>query len=169
MAKVEIMKKELVWDVFNANTYKKIGRIRNGIINDIGFDGGFDEKILKKMYPVFHSKFHEVSLEDFIKSYFFYSCYASVGEGYLYNTIEDFKQAQKEKEKKYLFYITPRYVIRKETVKADYFDIQDYGCDAAYVVAAFPDYNSAVEYCNKENISINNIVPQKWGHHESLD
>ena len=77
------------------------------------------------------------------------------------------EQAQKEKE--YLFYITPRYVIRKETVKADYFDVQDYGCDDTYVVAAFPDYDSAVKYCNKENISINNIVPQKWGHHESLD
>lgn len=167
MAKVEIIRKELVWDVFNANTYKKIGRVKNGLTNDVYFEDGFDEKILKKMYPVFHSKFHEVSLEDFVKNWFSYSCYASVGEGYLYNTIEDFKQAQKERE--YLFYITSRYVIRKETVKADYFDVQDYGCDDTYVVAAFPDYNSAVEYCNKENISINNIVPQKWGYHESLD
>ena len=168
MAKVKIMKKELVWDVFNANTYKKIGEVKNGISNDIYFDGDFDEKILKKMYPVFCSKFPEVSLEDFIKCGCSYNYYASVGDGYLYDTIDSFKQVQKEK--KYLFYIMPRYVIRKEIAKADYFDVQEWGSDDTYVLAAFPDYDSAVKYCNEEDININNIVPQRWGqHHESLD
>lgn len=168
MAKVEIMERELIWDVFNANTYKKIGSINNGIKNDVYFDGGFDEKILKKMYPVFHSKFTKVPLENFIKYYYRTDCWTSVGENYDYNTIEDFKQVQPEK--KYLFYIKPRYVIRKKTVNADYFDVQEpeSSCENC-IMAAFPNYESAVKYCNKENISIYNIIPRRWGHHESLD
>lgn len=31
MAKVKIIKKELVWDVFNADTYEKIGRVKKWV------------------------------------------------------------------------------------------------------------------------------------------
>ncbi len=50
-------------------------------------------------------------------------------------------------------------------VEADYFNVQEWeDNEEPHISVVFPvsDYDSAVKYCRENDISINNIVPQKW-------
>lgn len=67
------------------------------------------------------------------------------------------------------FYIVPHNEWHMTEVEADYFSIQgtdDY--DRPFTKVTYQDYDSAIKYCLKNNIDINNIVPQKWGTYEFL-
>ena len=67
------------------------------------------------------------------------------------------------------FYMVPHNEWRMTEVEADYFSIQGTdGYDRPFTKATYQDYDSAIKYCRKNNVYINNIVPQKWGTYEFL-
>ena len=58
MAKVKIMKKELIWDMFNIEDDSKIAVVENSACC-------LDKKILKKMYSTIASIYHNYTYEEF--------------------------------------------------------------------------------------------------------
>lgn len=53
----------------------------------------------------------------------------------------------------YGFYLVPK----KNVVDADYYLVE---CNDLKI--AFSDYKSAMEYCNKNNMNVNNIILKRW-------
>ena len=91
MAKVKIMKKELIWDVFCSADGSKIGTTKRYIYNY-----PFEEKLLKKMYSIV-SFYYEYSYDEFCKqiSHFF----TTVGINGIYKSIKEFyKDVLEEKD-----------------------------------------------------------------------
>lgn len=164
MAKVKIMKKQLVWDIFCATDGSKVGIFKGDLINE-----EIDKNLLKKMFFI-TSLYYNDSYEEFYDNFDNYVAYIGLSGNCDYHTMEQYYKATLEGTMECLFYAIFHNEWNIVEIEADYFDVQDYDYyENSYVAAAFSDYDSAVNYCNKENISINNIVPQKWGHHESLD
>ena len=160
MAKVKIMKKELVWDVFCSADGSKIGTTKRYIYNY-----PFEEKLLKKMYSIV-SFYYEYSYDEFCKqiSHFF----TTVGINGIYKSIKEFYKDVLE-EKDYMFYAVSHEEWDMIEVEADYFSIQvTNGYDRPFTKATYQDYDSAIKYCRENNVDINNIVPQKWGTYEFL-
>ena len=161
MAKVKIMKKELVWDIFCSADGSKIGTTKRYIYNY-----PFEEKLLKKMYPII-SFYYEYSYDEFCKqiSHFF----TTVGINGIYKSIKEFYKDVLE-EKDYMFYAVSHEEWNMIEVEADYFSIQeiDYTNESCFTVAEFKNYDFAVKYCQKNDVDINNIVPQKWGEYEHI-
>ena len=160
MAKVKIMKKELVWDVFCSADGSKIGTTKRYIYNY-----PFEEKLLKKMYSIV-SFYYEYSYDEFCKqiSHFF----TTVGINGIYKSIKEFYKDVLE-EKDYMFYAVSHEEWDMIEVEADYFSIQDTDSyDKFFTKAIYQDYDSAIRYCHENNVDINNIVPQKWGEYTFL-
>lgn len=164
MAKVKIMRKELVWDIFCATDGSKVGVFKGDIIND-----EIDEKLLKKMFSIV-SLYYDDSYKNFYDNFDNYIAFVGLSEECDYYSMEKYYKATLEGEIECLFYAVFHNEWNIVEIEADYFDVQEWGYDDdASVMAAFPNYDSAIKYCYENDINITNIVPQKWGHHESLD
>ena len=154
MAKVKIMKKELVWDAFCSADDSKIGTTKSVY--------RFEEKLLKKMYSIV-SVYDNYTYKQFIDHFRFFV--ALVGTDYY--SLEELKNNWTEFS--IYFYMVPHNEWRMTEVEADYFSIQgtdDY--DRPFTKATYQDYDSAIKYCLENNVDINNIVPQKYGEYTPL-
>ena len=158
MAKVKIIKKELVWDVFCTADGSKIGTTNSRYI--------FDEELLKKMYSII-SVYDNCTYKQFIDNFRFFV--ASIGEyDYCdYYSLEELKNDWAELG--IYFYMVPHNEWSMIEVEADYFSIQGTdGYDRPFTKATYQDYDSAIKYCLENNVDINNIVPQKYGEYTHL-
>lgn len=154
MIKVKIMKKRIDFDVFYSADDSKIGTTKSVY--------RFEEKLLEKMYSIV-SVYDNYTYKQFIDH--FRSFVALVGTDYY--SLEEFKNDWAELG--IYFYMVPHNEWSMIEVEADYFSIQgtdDY--DRPFTKATYQDYDSAIKYCLKNNVDINNIVPQKWGTYEFL-
>ena len=161
MAKIKIMKKELVWDVFCTANDSKIGTANSGY--------NFNEELLKKMYSI-ASIYYDYTYEEFADC--FHSFVALVGkyDNYCdYRSLEELKAYRAFSPIDVFFYAVARNKWNMIEVEADYFSIQDINdYDRPFTKATYQDYDSAIKYCRENNVDINNIVPQKWGTYEFL-
>ena len=159
MAKIKIMKKELVWDVFCTANDSKIGTANSGY--------NFNEELLKKMYSI-ASIYYDYTYEEFADC--FHSFVALVGK---YDNYCDYRSLEELKndwaELGIHFYMVSHNEWNMIEVEADYFSIQDINdYDRPFTKATYQDYDSAIKYCRENNVDINNIVPQEWGEYERI-
>lgn len=81
-----------------------------------------------------------------------------------YYSIKELKTYRVFSPEEIFFYTVVRNKWNMIEVEADYFSIQGTdGYDRPFTKATYQDYDSAIKYCRKNNVDINNIVPQKWG------
>ena len=154
MAKVKIMKKRIDFDVFCSADDSKIGTTKSVY--------RFEEKLLEKMYSIV-SVYDNYTYKQFIDH--FRSFVALVGTDYY--SLEELKNDWTEFG--IYFYMVSHNEWSMIEVEADYFSIQGTdGYDRPFTKATYQDYDSAIKYCRKNNVDINNIVPQKWGTYEFL-
>lgn len=159
MAKVKIMKKELVWDVFCTANDSKIGTANSRY--------NFNEELLKKMYSI-ASIYYDYTYEEFADC--FHSFVALVGK---YDNYCDYRSLEELKndwaELGIHFYMVSHNEWNMIEVEADYFSIQGTdGYDRPFTKATYQDYDSAIRYCCENNVDIDNIVPQEWGEYIPL-
>jgi hypothetical protein len=162
MAKVKIVKKELIWDVFNIEDDSKISIVENSAYC-------LDKKILKKMYSTIVSVYDGYTYEQFCEEAKYFI--ASVGEYDFcdYYSVKELKAYHAFSPKDVFFYAVARNKWNMIEIEADYFSIQDTDdYDRPFTKATYQDYDSAIKYCRENNVDINNIVPQKWGTYEFL-
>lgn len=158
MAKVKIMKKELVWDIFCSTDGLKIGTTKSIYC--------FEEKLLEKMYSIV-SIYYDCTYKEFIN--YIHLFVTSIGR-YDYCEYYSLEKLKKDwaKQKVYFYMIFHNEWSMIE-VEADYFSIQGTsGYDTPFTKATYQDYDSAIKYCRENNVDINNIVPQKWGEYMPL-
>ena len=81
-----------------------------------------------------------------------------------YKTLEEFKKCELD-FLEYPFYFLKTIQREEYDSPADYYTIQkEYDYDeGSYVVASYKTFEEAENYCKKNNISVNNIVPQTFG------
>ena len=161
MAKVKIMKKELVWDVFNIEDDSRIGIVENSACC-------LDKKVLKKMYSIV-SAYYDYTYGLFCEQA---KCFiVSIGKYDFcdYYSIKELKSYRAFSPEEIFFYAVARNKWNMIDVEADYFSIQDTDdYDRPFTKATYQDYDSAIKYCRENNVDINNIVPQKWGEYERI-
>ena len=161
MAKVKIMKKELVWDVFNIEDDSRIGIVENSACC-------LDKKVLKKMYSIV-SAYYDYTYGLFCEQA---KCFiVSIGKYDFcdYYSIKELKSYRAFSSEEIFFYAVVRNKWNMIEVEADYFSIQGTdGYDRPFTKATYQDYDSAIRYCRENNVDINNIVPQKWGEYIPL-
>lgn len=163
MAKVKIMKKELVWDVFNTEDGSKIGVAKGDVWCAV-----LDEELSKKMYSIV-SVYYDYTYKEFCEQV--RSFIASVGKYDFcdFNSTKELKTYRAFSPKDVFFYAVARNKWNMIEVEADYFSIQGTnGYDTPFTKATYQDYDSAIKYCRENNVDINNIVPQKWGEYIPL-
>lgn len=158
MAKVKIMKKELVWDIFCSADGSKIGTTKSIY--------RFEEKLLEKMYSIV-SIYYDYTYIKFIDRFYFFVAPVGMYDYCSYNSVEELKNKWAEQD--IYFYMVSHNKWSMVEVEADYFSIQDTDSyDRFFTKAIYQDYDSAIRYCRENNVDINNIVPQKWGEYTSL-
>ena len=158
MAKVKIIKKELIWDVFCSADGSKIGTTKSIY--------RFEEKLLEKMYSIV-SIYYDYTYIKFIDRFYFFVASVGMYDYCLYPSLEKLKN-EWAKQKVY-FYMVSHNEWNMTEVEADYFSIQGTdGYDRLFTKAIYQDYNSAIRYCLKNNVDIDNIVPQEWGEYIPL-
>lgn len=165
MAKVKIMKKELVWDVFNIEDDSKIAVVENSACC-------LDKKILKEMYSAIASIYYNYTYEEFTDCSHSFAALVGKYDFCDYYSVKELKAYCAFSPEEIFFYAVARDKWNMIEVEADYFDIQEWGdIEEPHIFAAFSalDYDSAVKYCRENDVNIVNIVPQKWGHHKYLD
>ena len=154
MAKVKIMKKELVWDVFCSADGSKIGKTNCKY--------AFDEELLKKMYSIV-SVYYDYTYKRFCEQIRDFIAFVGKYDFCDYYSIRELKAAY-DYYQDIFFYAVAHNKWNMVEVEADYFSIQGTdGYDRPFTKAIFQDYDSAVKYCRENKIDIDNIVPQKWG------
>lgn len=158
MAKVKIMKKELVWDIFCSADGSKIGTTKSIY--------RFEEKLLEKMYSIV-SIYYDYTYIKFIDRFYFFVAPVGMYDYCSYNSVEELKNKWAEQD--IYFYMVSHNKWSMIEAEADYFSIQDTDSyDRFFTKAIYQDYDSAIRYCRENNVDINNIVPQKWGEYTSL-
>lgn len=158
MAKVKIIKKELIWDVFCSADDSKIGTTKSIY--------RFEEKLLEKMYSIV-SIYYDYTYIKFIDRFYFFVASVGMYDYCLYNSLEKLKN-EWAKQKVY-FYMVSHNEWNMTEVEADYFSIQGTdGYDSPFTKATYQDYDSAIKYCRENNVDIGNIVPQEWGEYIPL-
>lgn len=154
----KIMKKELIWDVFDIGNGSKIGVAEGDVWCAV-----LDEELSKKMYSIV-SGYYNYTYKEFCE--WVRDFIVSVGEYNFcdYYSIRELKDAYDWNCQDIFFYAVARNKWNMVEVEADYFSIQGTdGDDRPFTKATFQDYDSAVKYCRENDVDINNIVPQKWG------
>lgn len=78
-----------------------------------------------------------------------------------YKTVEEFKR-KADFSNHPLYFLK---IISKEEYNfpADYYTIQDYRYGEMYIIASYKTFEEAEEYCKKNNIPVNYIVPETFG------
>lgn len=152
----KIMKKELVWDVFNIENGSKIGVVKDGVCC-------LDEKVLKKMYSII-SIYYDYTYKEFCEQARYFITSVGKYDYCDYYSIRELEADCDWAEQDIFFYAVARNEWNMVEVEADYFSIQGTdGYDRPFTEATFQGYDSAVKYCRENKIDIDNIVPQKWG------
>ena len=158
MAKVKIMKKELVWDVFCSADGSKIGTTKSIY--------RFEEKLLEKMYSIV-SIYYDYTYIKFIDRFYFFVVSVGMYDYCTYRSLEELKNEWGNRD--VYFYMVSHNKWSMIEVEADYFSIQDNDSyNSFFTKAIYQDYDSAIRYCRENNVDINNIVPQEWGEYISL-
>ena len=158
MAKVKIMKKELVWDVFNTGDGSKIGVAKGDVWCAV-----LDEELSKKMYSIV-SVYYDYTYKEFCEQVRSFIAFVGKYDFCDYYSVRELKAAYDCICQDVFFYAVARNEWNMVEVEADYFSIQGTdGYDRPFTKATFQDYDSAIKYCRENNMDINNIVPQKWG------
>ena len=158
MAKVKIMKKELVWDIFCSADGSKIGTTKSIY--------RFEEKLLEKMYSIV-SIYYDYTYIKFIDRFYFFVAPVGTYDYCIYRSLEELKNEWAEQD--VYFYMVSHNKWSMIEVEADYFSIQDTDSyDKFFTKAIYQDYDSAIKYCRENNVDINNIVPQEWGEYTFL-
>ena len=161
MAKVKIIKKELVWDVFDIEDNLRIGIVENSACC-------LDKKVLKKMYSIV-SAYYDYTYEQFCEQAKYFIISVGKYDFCDYYSIKELKAYRAFSPEEIFFYAVVRNKWNMIEVEADYFSIQGTdGYDRPFTKAIYQDYNSAIRYCLKNNVDIDNIVPQEWGEYIPL-
>lgn len=165
MFKVKIMKKELIWDVFNIEDDSKIAVVENSACC-------LNKKILKEMYSTIVSVYDGYTYEQFCEEAKNFIAFVGKYDFCDYCSVKELKAYHAFSPEEIFFYAVAHDKWNMIEVEADYFDIQEWGdIEEPHIFAAFSafDYDSAVKYCRENDVNIANIVPQKWGRHKYLD
>lgn len=155
----------IVWELRVSETDELITTYENKWLECFSFKEQ-SEKIQEKIKEIV------LKYNDHIKNYSDWDEYvATIGKACCgeeddeeYRTLEEFKKYKSDFSDYPLYFLK---TIQKEEYdcQADYYTIQkeDTYSENLYTVASYKTFEEAEEYCKKNNISINNIVPQTFG------
>ena len=153
----------VVWELRASKTDELITTFNNKSLEDFEFSKQSEEtqKRIKKIVLSI-SDFNGFDENDFDEWYYYIATISESG-GEDYCSLNQFKREADFNS--YPLYFLKTFQREDFNEIADYYTVQDIAGyeDSMVILASYKTFEEAERYCNKHNISVNNILPQNFG------